>query len=375
MQDPSRAHFLLLGVPAMKIALIAPPIERVPPRLYGGTERVIYHLAQGLAQRGIQVTVFASGDSNIPGCRLIPTVPEAFRLSPKTIFDPQVYSIAMLSRVADLAHEFDLIHNHHDYWMLPLSKMSATPVITTLHGRLDLPDIASALFAFPDVRFISISDAQRGPMSLLPWIRTVHNGIPHETFRFYPQPGKYLAFIGRIDAEKRPEWAIRIASRAGVPLKIAAKIDGRRGSEYFDAFVRPHIDGHNVEYVGEIGENDKNRFLGEALALVFPIDWPEPFGLAVIESLACGTPVLARPRGAIPEITKDGVTGFIHSDPDILAERVHDLAGLSREACRDWVHQRYSVSRMTEDYIDVYREVISSRRQAAGDRRHFLHSV
>jgi glycosyltransferase involved in cell wall biosynthesis len=358
----------------MRVALISPLFESVPPRCYGGTERVVYNLCRGLKERGVDVTLFASGDSKVDAA-LVPVIDESFRLRKKPVPDPNAYHFKMLNLVASRAREFDLIHNHHDYWMLPLARMSSTPLLTTLHGRLDIPEL---VLPIPDCRdgfFVSISHSQRQALPNLKWLQTIHHGIDAEDFRFYPKSGKYLAFLGRINREKRPDWAIKIAKASGVPLKIAAKIEGPEGQEYYDRFVRPHVDGKFIEYVGEISESEKSRFLGEAYALVFPIDWPEPFGLVVIEALACGTPVLARPLGAVPEITREGVTGFNHLSIEELAGKVHEIPRLSRAACRKWVEERFSLRRMTEDYVNVYGTLSRVVSWSGSDRhrRHLLY--
>jgi glycosyltransferase involved in cell wall biosynthesis len=364
----------------MRVALISPLFESVPPRLYGGTERVVYNLCRGLTEADIEVTVFASGDSSVEGS-IAPVIGEALRLSKKEILDPNTYNFKMLSMVADRASEFDVIHNHHDYWMLPLSKMTSTPLLNTLHGRLDLPDLPAAFYSYPNTSYISISDAQRAPLSKLRWLRTIYHGLDLESFPFYEKPGKYLVFLGRMDPTKGVDRAIEIAKLSGVPLKIAAKIEGRVMEEYFAAKIKPHLDGKFIEFVGEISDCEKVDFLGNALGVCFPIDWPEPFGLVPIEALACGTPVLARPCGSVPEILCDGITGY--SDPDIrvLASRVKDLAKLNRRKCREWVEHRFSLRRMTEEYIHVYRHLIefaSARSKESAPyryRRDFLHPV
>jgi glycosyltransferase involved in cell wall biosynthesis len=325
-----------------------------------------------LERAGVDVTVFASGDSEPEGGRLVPTVSEALRLHSVPIADPIPYHLSVLAQIAKRAKqgEFDLIHNHHDYWLMPLSSMVSTPVLTTLHGRLDLPDTLHAFDAFPENYFVSISDAQRKPLPHLNWVRTIHHGLDLDSLKFCPKPGGYLAFLGRITPDKRPEWAIEIAQRAGVPLKIAAKIEGKDSQHYFDQFILPHVDGRNVEYLGEISEAEKSDFLGHALGLVFPIDWPEPFGLVVAESLACGTPVLARPCGSIPELLESGRTGFCAWDIRELAARVADLETIDRLGCRQWVESRFSLERMTEDYIDVYQQltaVIKLKQLGAGE--------
>jgi glycosyltransferase involved in cell wall biosynthesis len=361
----------------LSVALLSPLFESVPPRLYGGTERVIDLLCRGLSAAGANVTLFASEDSRAAadwGCRLIPVIDEALRLKSTPPEDPNVFNFRMLAKASEYAEEFDIIHNHHDYWMLPLCRMTSTPLVSTIHGRMDMSERADVFNAFADCFFVSISDSQRAPVPNLRWLRTVYHGMTFEHFEFKPNPGNYLAFLGRISPEKRPEWAIQIAKRSGVPLKIAAKIEGKAGQEYYDAYVKPHVDGRNIEYIGEVSEGEKASFLGNALALVFPIDWPEPFGLVMIESLACGTPVLARPCGAVPEILMDGVTGFCDLDIKTLARRVVDISSLDRRACRKWVEDRFSLERMTEEYIHVYREVIN-RCRSDRNRRDLLHPV
>jgi glycosyltransferase involved in cell wall biosynthesis len=360
----------------MRVALVSPLFESVPPRKYGGTERVVYNLCRGLKERGVEVTLFASGDSNA-GVPLVPLIDESLRLREKPVADPYAYNLRALELVSRHADEFDVIHNHHDYWMLPLSRMTGVPLLTTLHGRLDVPALSFSLLDWRDGDFVAISDSQRRGLPQLPWVRTIHHGIVAEEFDFHETPGRYLAFLGRISPEKRPDWAIEIAKASGIPLKIAAKIEGAESQEYFERVVRPQVDGRFIEFVGEIPEEAKSRFLGEAYALVFPIDWPEPFGLVVIEALACGTPVLARPLGAIPEITQDGLTGFSDLSVANLARKARDITRISRRACRQWVQDRFSLRRMTEDYLDVYgtlsRMVAWPKRDR--HRRHLLHPV
>jgi len=368
----------------MRVALISPLFESVPPRLYGGTERVVHLLSRGLTEANIEVTVFASGDSTVEG-KLVPVIDEALRFRKIPGQDAAAFNIKMLHEVASRAEEFDVIHNHHDYWMLPLSEMTNRPLVSTLHGRLDLPDIHEALGAFPNTHFVSISESQRKALPDLNWIRTIHHGIDPDVLEFHPRPGRYLAFLGRISREKRPDWAIAIAKAAGVPLKIAAKIEGSADQAFWETQVKPHVDGKFIEYVGEISESEKSDFLGNALATLFPIDWPEPFGLVTIESLACGTPVLARPCGAVAEILKDGITGYCSLDIQALARRVHDLSKIDRRRCRQWVEEKFSYQRMTEDYIHVYRylsEFATAARARAGKgvgpdryRWNLLHSV
>ena len=338
----------------MRVALLAPLFESVPPRLYGGTERVVDQLCRGLKDAGHEVTLFASGDStvDVPTIRVID---QALRLRNPPPNDPNICHFQMLADVLRHAKEFDVIHNHHDYYMLPLSELTEVPVLTTVHGRLDLPEVGPVYRAFPHSSFVSISDSQRSPLPDLNWVRTIYHGLQLQNFSYHPDHGQYLAFLGRISREKHPEWAIRIAKEAGVSLKIAAKIEGRASQDYFDEILAPEIDGNFIQYVGEIHEEQKSDFLGNARALLFPIDWPEPFGLVMIEALACGTPVLARPCGSVPEILADGITGFLSNDLSELASRVHDIPSISRKRCREWAEQRFSVDRMTEEYIHVYR--------------------
>lgn len=356
----------------MRVAVISPLFESVPPRYYGGTERVVSNLCRGLTDANIEVVLFASGDSVVEG-KIVPVIDEALRLRKIPVKDPIAYNFKLLSLVAKYADDFDVIHNHHDYWMLPLTSMSDTPLLTTLHGRMDLPDIPAAFLSFPKSYYVSISNSQRFPMPDLKWVRTIHHGIDYQEFSFQQKPGKYLAFLGRISVEKRPEWAIEIARRSGVPLKIAAKIEGVQAQNYYDSIIKPQVDGKFIEYLGEISDSEKSEFLGNALALVFPVDWPEPFGLVVIEALACGTPVLARPYGSIPEILYDGVTGFINSDIRVLADQVKDIPKIDRQGCREWVERNFSLQRMTEDYIDVYRYIKAKRHRADSHRWNFVH--
>ncbi|MEO5971103.1 MAG: glycosyltransferase family 4 protein [Bdellovibrionia bacterium] len=355
----------------MRVAILAPLFESVPPVLYGGTERVVANLCRGLTQANIEVVLFASGDSTAEG-ELVPVIEEAFRLKKVLVRDPHAYHFKMLEMVAKQAEDFDIIHNNNDYWMLPLARMTSTPLITTMHGRLDLVDMPEAFYGSLNSQFISISDSQRLPMSL-PWIKTIYHGIDVDRFQFYPNSGGYLAFLGRISSEKRPEWAIEIAKRSGIPLKIAAKIEAGLGQEYYDAFVKPHVDNRFIEYIGEISESEKSEFLGNSLATVFPVDWPEPFGLVMIESLACGTPVLARPCGSVPELLKDGITGYCDMNIEVLADKVKNISAIDRKGCRAWVESKFSLQRMTEDYIHVYRHVAAQRAWRDRHRRDLVH--
>lgn len=343
----------------MRIAQIAPLIERVPPELYGGTERVVSVLTEELVRRGHEVTLFASGDSQT-AATLVPIVERALRLDP-TVIDPRAHLMLQLGTIFERAAEFEVIHSHVDYNALPFSRFVRTPVVTTQHGRLDLPDLPPIYRHYHEAPQVSISASQRAPLPMARWIATVHNGINLATFRYDEtraarNEGEYFAFLGRISPEKNIEGAIAIARRIGIPLRIAAKVD-RVDRDYYEARVKPLIDGRHIEYIGEIGDAEKSDFLGPATALLFPVRWPEPFGLAMIEALACGTPVLALRHGAIPEIVEDGVTGFIRDSEEELAAVAPLLARLDRRACRRAVETRFSAAAMAVGYEAVYRSL------------------
>ena len=336
----------------MRIAQIAPLIESVPPRLYGGTERIVSYLTEALVGQGHEVTLFASGDS-LTAAELVPCSERALRLEP-TVRDPLPYYMVMLDRVRRRAHEFDVLHFHIDYLQFPLFRDLAARTLTTQHGRLDLPDLAVAYRTFAEFPLVSISDDQRRPCPDWHWLRTVHHGLPFDLYPFAPQAqGGYLAFLGRICPEKRPDHAIAIARRAGLPLKIAAKVD-RVDQAYFDEVIRPLLQDPLIEFVGEIGEHEKGAFLGGARALLFPIDWPEPFGLVMIEAMACGTPVIAYRRGSVAEVIEDGWTGFIVDDVAGAVAAVDDLDRLDRGMIRARFEQRFTARRMAKDYVAAY---------------------
>lgn len=340
----------------MKIAQISPLHESVPPKLYGGTERVVSTLTELLVQKEHDVTLFASGDSKT-SAKLVAVCPEALRLA--KIYDPYADHILQLEMVYERAAEFDIIHSHVDYFTFPFAGRSSTPTVTTLHGRLDMPELLGIHRYYQGMPLISISNSQRAPFPFANFIGTVYHGLPLEQYRYYPKPGHYLAFLGRIAPEKRPDLAVAIAKKTGIPLKIAAKI-GDSDRNYFETMIRPLIEPPFIEFIGEINEQEKNAFLGEALAVLFPIDWPEPFGLVMIESLACGTPVIARPCGSVPEILIHGKTGFIHSDLDQLVRDVRQIERISREACRNHVELHFSAEKMAADYEALYDRVVSS---------------
>src|SRR4030095_9093866 len=282
----------------LRIAQVAPLYESVPPKLYGGTERVVAYLAEELVRRGHEVWLYASGDStiNVP---LIPGTPQSLRLKGLDHLGP-VYHLPMLSEVYDNANRFDIIHSHLDCLSFPLVRLAPVPTVSTMHGRLDLKEMLPIYQSYKDLPVVSISDDQRRPIPDLNWVGTIHHGLPRDLLRFTPKPGDYLAFLGRISPEKRPDLAIQIARRTGVRLKIAAKVD-RNDLDYFETVIKPLLSSPGIEFIGEVSETEKQEFLGGALALLFPVDWPEPFGLVMIEALACGTPVIARLFGSVPE--------------------------------------------------------------------------
>jgi glycosyltransferase involved in cell wall biosynthesis len=342
----------------MRIAQVAPLHESVPPRLYGGTERVVSWLTEELVRRGHAVTLFASGDSDTTA-RLAAPVERALRLDP-TVSDLVSPHVVELAHVFERSAEFDVIHSHVDYLAYPFDRLSDARVLHTLHGRLDSPDLETVYHYFRDLALVSISDAQRQPLAPLDlnWVGTVHHGLPTTDYAYSALGGPYLAFLGRIAPDKGPDLAITAAKRAGVPLKIAAKI-GDEDRSYFEREIEELLDHPRVEFIGEIPDADKAEFLGGALALLFPIDWPEPFGLVMIEALACGTPVIARPCGAVPEIIVDGRTGFIADTLDELVEAIKRVDGIDRIECRRHVEAHFTVERMADDYEEIYRRLVA----------------
>jgi glycosyltransferase involved in cell wall biosynthesis len=349
----------------MRIAQVAPPFESVPPAQYGGTERVIWLLTEELVKRGHDVTLFASGDSR-SSARLIPTVDTALWCQGDG-HDAVAYWSITLGEVYRRAAggQFDLIHSHLDFLTFPSAALIATPTVTTLHGRLDLPDLPSVYARFPDMPVVSISDHQRRPLPGACWVGTVYHGVDIERLRFNPRGGDYLAFLGRISPDKGLDRAIHIARRAGLPIKVAArmpleKVDDpnvRVDWDYYRTVIAPLFEEPGVEYVGEVGDADKAEFLGNARALLFPIGWPEPFGLVMAEALACGTPVMARRRGSVPEVVSDGVTGLIGETDDELVRLCGQVERISREACRAAAVRRFSAQAMAEGYEVVYRRL------------------
>ncbi|MCW5890021.1 MAG: glycosyltransferase family 4 protein [bacterium] len=338
----------------MRIAQVAPLYERVPPVLYGGTERVVSYLTEALVRSGHEVTLFASGDSRT-GAALWAPCRRALRLD-AAYRDPLAPHVRMLGEVYRRAPAFDVIHCHTDYLGLPFTRWVRTPTLVTLHGRLDIPEIWPLYADYPEVGLVSISDAQRRPMPAAAWMGTVHHGLPRRLYAPSLASGSYLVFMGRISPEKRPDAAIAIARRAGVPLKIAAKVDAVDRA-YWETEIRPLLDGPLVEFLGEVGDDRKGALLAGAAALLFPIDWPEPFGLVMIEALACGTPVVARRRGSVPEIVEDGVTGFVRETDDELVAAVHRLPALDRARCRAAFETRFTDDIMAQRYLDLFARV------------------
>jgi len=351
----------------MKIAQVAPLAESVPPQLYGGTERVVAFLTNELVRLGHDVTLFASADSDTSG-HLVPAWPRALRLD-GTCRDSLIPHFLLLEEVAQRAAEFDVIHFHTGPLHFPLARRLPTAHLTTLHGRLDMPELQPFFDEFKDIPVVSISRAQQSPLPQAGWIGTVHHGLPLDLLTFEDGPGEYLAFIGRISPEKRVDRAIAIATACGIPLKIAAKVDPA-DREYYERDIEHLLDNPLVEYIGEIGEAQKPNFLGGAMALLFPIDWPEPFGLVMIEALACGTPVVAFRGGSVAEVLVDGVTGFIVESIDDAIRATREVGRLDRRRCRAVFERRYSVTRMATDYVALYEEMIA---QAASGRA--LHGV
>jgi glycosyltransferase involved in cell wall biosynthesis len=336
----------------MRIAQVAPLTEAVPPKLYGGTERVVHWLTEELVALGHDVTLFASGDSCTSG-KLEAMWPRALRLD-GSIRDPNALHMAMLERVRQRSDAFDFLHFHLDYYPFSLFARQPTPWLTTLHGRLDLPEHQPTFDTFSSAPVVSISSAQRRPLPQANWITTIHHGLPENLLVPKPVKPSYLAFLGRIAPEKRADRAIGIAERCGIPLKIAAKVDGA-DRDYYEERIRPMLNSPNVEFIGEITDAEKSDFLSGAVALLVPIDWPEPFGLVMIEAMACGTPVIAFNRGSVPEIIDEGLTGFIVEDELSAIGAVHRLGQLSRAKVRAQFEKRFTARRMALDYLAAYR--------------------
>jgi glycosyltransferase involved in cell wall biosynthesis len=340
----------------MRIAQVAPLFESVPPQLYGGTERVVSFLTEELVRRGHDVTLFASGDSRT-SATLVPGCDRALRL--KGCVDHLAPHVLLAEQVAQRADEFDVIHFHIGSVHFPVvRRLSGIVQVTTLHGRLDSPELQPLYTEFGDMPVVSISNAQRRPLPQAGWMATIHHGLPLTLYAFCDRPGDYFAFIGRISPEKRVDRAIAIAKACGRRLRIAAKVDGADRS-YFEEKIRPLLDDPLVEFIGEIGDDEKNAFIGQARALLFPIDWPEPFGLVMIEALACGTPVVAFAGGSVAEVIEHGVTGFVVSSVEDAILAAGAVDGIDRRACRAAFERRFSADRMAAEYIRLYRKLIA----------------
>jgi glycosyltransferase involved in cell wall biosynthesis len=337
----------------MKIAQVAPLYECVPPTGYGGTERVVSWLTEELVRLGHDVTLFASGDSHT-SARLMAACSAALRTDP-SCQDFMAHHMVMLDQVRRLRHEFDIVHFHTDYLHFPLCREWESAHITTLHGRLDMPDLQPLYRAFFDIPVVSISQAQRQPLPQANWIGNVYHGLPEDSLPFHGEPGTYLAFIGRISPEKRPDRAIEIAAQTGMELRIAAKVD-RADRAYFESKIEPMLRQSHVKFIGEIGDDRKAEFLGTAVACLSPIDWPEPFGLNMIESMACGTPVIAFRHGSVPEVIDDGISGIIVDSMEEAVRAVAQVKSMSRWACRRAFERRFNVRRMAADYLQLYRQ-------------------
>ena len=345
----------------MRIAQVAPLYESVPPRLYGGTERVVSWLTEEFVRQGHDVTLFASGDS-LTNASLIPVCSRALRLDSHCV-DPLAHHIQLVERVLQEKDEFDVIHFHIDYLHFLTSRRENLPQITTLHGRLDIPDLIPLYREFSEMPVVSISNAQRKPLSWINWHGTVHHGMPENTFKPCLADGKYLAVLGRISPEKGVDRAIEIALRSEIPLKIAAKVD-RADREYFEHYIKPLLESELIEFIGEISDREKNAFLGEAAAFLFPINWSEPFGIVLIESLACGLPVVAYPLGSVPEIIEDEISGFLVNNVDEAVKAVGNISKIDRKECRRAFERRFTSKRMANDYLSIYQRLAKPETEA-----------
>jgi glycosyltransferase involved in cell wall biosynthesis len=349
----------------LRIAQVAPPFETVPPTKYGGTEFVVATLTEELVRRGHDVTLFAAADSRT-SARLVPVIDQALWHHPASYRDFLPFWNITLGKLASRLAEFDVVHSHIDHLGFPLSRVAPCPFVTTLHGRLDLPELGPLYAEFPDTPVVSISNAQRGPIGAANWVDTVYHGVPLADHIFNPQRGDYLAFLGRISPEKGLDSAIRVARRAGLPLKIAARMplpfqgdaNARADWEYYETQIAPSLQDPGVEFIGEVGGREKNDFLRNAAALLFPIRWPEPFGLVMIEALACGTPVLALRHGSVPEVVEQGVTGFICDNEDELTTATRLLDEIDRARCRLAAERRFSAPTMANAYERVYQQLV-----------------
>ena len=353
----------------MKIAQVAPLWESVPPKLYGGTERIVSYITEELMRMGHDVTLFASGDSET-AAQLEAVCPQALRLN-TGIFNRDAPMMMLQERSLGADSDFDVIHSHLDFLGFPLARRNPRPVVTTLHGRLDLPELQPVFREYAEMPLVSISDAQRRPLPWANWQATIHHGLPAHLYTYHSQPQGYLAFLGRISPEKRPDHAIEVAKRTGLRLRIAAKVDPA-DLQYYRSEIEPLLDHPLIEFIGEISDDEKNDFVGNALALVCPYDWPEPFGLVLIEALACGTPVLAYRRGSIPEIIEHGTTGFVSENLSEMVAAVERLAEIDRQRCRASFEQRFTADRMARDYVALYERIIEERVAVTTPKIHAL---
>ena len=342
----------------MKIAQVPPLFEAVPPKLYGGTERVVSYLTEELVTQGHEVTLFGTGDS-ITNAELLAVVPNAIRLN-KDCKDPLAWHIYQLQLVLEHAHEFDIIHFHNDFLHYPISTNANYTHVTTLHGRLDLPDLKPIYQKFTTIPLVSISNYQRTPYPSVNWVETIYHGLPMNLYKQGKGEGKYFAFLGRISPEKRPDRAIEIAIKSGIPLKIAAKVD-RADVQYYEQVIEPMLHHPLIEFIGEIGEAEKGKFLGDAMALLFPVDWPEPFGMVMIEAMANGTPVIAFNCGSVPEVVDQDKTGYVVNTIDEAVAAVEKLSRFDRSICRQTFEKRFSATTMANNYVDLYTSLIDGR--------------
>jgi glycosyltransferase involved in cell wall biosynthesis len=336
---------------SMRIAQVSPLLESVPPKAYGGTERIVSYLTEELVNQGHEVTLFASGDSKTRA-KLVAPCPRSLRADPNSA-DAMAQTTVMLEQVFQNIRQFDVVHFHIDWVHFPLCRRQSCPHVTTLHGRLDLGCLPALFREYAEIPVVSISDSQREPLPWLNWQGTVYHGLPMDLYTFRSKPGDYLAFLGRVSPEKGLDRAIEIARRFSMPLKIAAKVD-KADQDYFNEKLKPLLDQPGVEFIGEVGGKKKNDFLGNAYALLFPIDWPEPFGLVMIEAMACGTPVISWPRGSVPEVMENGVTGFVVNSIPAAAAALAKVKELDRHGCRAVFEKRFSASRMVQDYVQIY---------------------
>ena len=352
----------------MRIAQVAPLYERVPPLYYGGTERVVSYLTEELVDQGHEVTLFASGDS-LTKAKLVSPCAQSLRLNPNCA-DYLAYHVLQLEQIFRQAHLFDIVHFHIDYFHYPFLRRQDIAHVTTLHGRLDMPDLVPLYSEFDDMPVVSISDSQRTPLAWIDWHGTVYHGLPFNLYRFSKQQGTYLAFLGRISPEKRLDRAIEIAKRANMPLKIAAKIDAVDRC-YVEKEIRPLLDHPLVEFIGEINDASKSDFLRNAYALLFPVDWPEPFGLVMIEAMACGTPTVAFRCGSVPEVLDDQISGYVVDDVEQAVDALKTIRHFDRARCRRVFEERFSARRMAQDYVKIYQRVIdgSGRARSTAPRK------